>query len=66
MPRNTHPSAIVMSRNIISARRSPVCAAWTASAIVRLLVMRTAVFVVPAQTSSSRLPAVKASGYQLR
>ena len=66
MPRNTHPSAIVMNRNINSARRWPVCAACTASAIVKLLVMSTAVFTVPAQTISSRLPAVKAAGYQLR
>ena len=54
------------TRNSISARRSPICAARTASAIVRLLVMRTTVLVVPAQTTSSRLAAANASGYQAR
>ena len=49
-----------------SERRSPVCAARTASAIVRLLVMRTPVFSVPAQTTISWLAAANASGYHVR
>ena len=33
----------------MSCRRSPIWAAWTASAIVRLLVMRTTVLMAPEQ-----------------
>ena len=40
---NAAPRTIVSTRNISSCRRSPVCAACTASAIVRLLVMSTTV-----------------------
>ena len=49
-----------------AAGARPVCAACTASAIVRLLVIRTAVLMVPSVTSSSWLAAAKASGYQAR
>ena len=58
------PSTIVATRNSISSFRSPVCAAWTASAIVRLLVMRTTVLIAPSVMSSEWLAAANASGYQ--
>ena len=57
---------MVAARNSRRSRRSPVCAACTANAIVRLLVIRTAVFTPPSAMLSSWLPAAKAPGYQLR
>ena len=66
MPRNTAPSTIVTTRNSQQQLALAGCAACTASAIVRLLVMSTAVLMVPSVTSSSWLAAANASGYQAR
>ena len=46
-----------------SSFRFFICAARTASAIVKLDPIRMAVFHPPLTTSSSRLPSAKASGY---
>ncbi len=44
----------------------PVCAARTASAMVKLLAMSTTVLMPPRTMSSSALPSDHASGYQIR
>ena len=62
-------SSLTMALAVRSAqlgRRRPSCAERTASAIVRLLAMRTAVFVVPRTMSSSRLAAAKECGNDQR
>ena len=57
---------MVSTMKIIRARRSPVAAACTASAIVRLLPMRTRVLTDPSVMSRVRLASPNTSGYQTR
>src|SRR2546425_3933253 len=66
MTRNTQPSAMVSARNPASILRRPTCDAYTASAIVRLLEIRTAVFVPPSVTSRWRLAWAKPAGCMAR
>jgi hypothetical protein len=60
------PRAIVRSSHTTVCLRRPVCAARTASAIVRLLPIRTIVLVPPRTTFNSRLASDQARGYQMR
>ena len=57
------PSTKVASRKPTVALRRPVCAAQTASAMVRLEPMSTAVLMVPHRRSSMLLAAAKAPGW---
>ena len=59
MMMNASPSKIVMIRNVTRAFLLPICAARTASAMVKLLPISTAVLMAPMVTFSIWLPAAK-------
>ena len=62
----TYPNKIVKIRNTITALRPPICAARTASTMVKLLHIKTAVLAAPITTSSVLLASANTPANSLR